>query len=115
MVVQHDSEILSLVISDQDELHRSYMPLIIDGGLFIATQETFALNHEFFFLLRLLNDSERISFTGKVIWITPSNSENYREQGVGIQFCNDSNGIIKKKIEKYLSGYLNCERATYTM
>ncbi len=49
MVVQHDSEILSLVISDQDELHRSYMPLIIDGGLFIATQETFALNHEFFF------------------------------------------------------------------
>ena len=48
MVVQHDSEILPLVISDQDELHRSYMPLIIDGGLFIATKETFALNHEFF-------------------------------------------------------------------
>ena len=48
MVVQHDSEILPLVISDQDELHRSYMSLISDGGLFIATKETFALNHEFF-------------------------------------------------------------------
>jgi type IV pilus assembly protein PilZ len=115
MVVQQNSEIFPLVISNHDELHRSYMPSIINGGLFIVTKETFALNHEFFFLLRLLNDSERLSFTGKVIWITPSNSENYREQGVGIQFFNDTNGIIKKKIEKHLSGYLNCERATYTM
>jgi len=97
MVVQQNSEIFSLVICNHDELHRSYMPLIIDGGLFIATKETFALNHELFFLLRLLNDSERLSFTGKVIWITPSNSENYREQGVGIQFCNDTKWNYLKK------------------
>jgi type IV pilus assembly protein PilZ len=95
MVIQQNSEIFSFVIINHDELHRSYMPLIIDGGLFIVTKETFALNYEFF-LLRLLNDSERLSFTGKVIWITLSNSENYREQGAGIQFCNDTNGTIKK-------------------
>ncbi|HHZ69534.1 MAG TPA: pilus assembly protein PilZ [Methylococcaceae bacterium] len=115
MSVQRDLEILSITINDLDELHRSYMPFIINGGLFLPTKSTYPLNYELFILLRLIDHPERLSINGKVIWITPGNSENYRVQGVGIQFYNDTNSTIKFKIENLLSTHLNCMQATYTM
>jgi len=115
MSIQRDLEILSITINDLDELHRSYMPFIMNGGLFIPTKNTYPLNCELFILLRLMDYPERISINGKVIWITPGNSENYRVQGVGIQLYNDTNSTIKFKIENFLSGHLNCIQATYTM
>ena len=86
MSVQREMEILSVIINNLDELHRSYMPFIVNGGLFVPTTNSYLLNHELFILLRLIDIPERLSISGKVIWITPANSDNYRTQGVGIQF-----------------------------
>ncbi len=115
MSVQREMEILSVIINNLDELHRSYMPFIVNGGLFVPTTNSYPLNHELFILLRLIDNPERLSISGKVIWITPANSDNYRTQGIGIQFDDDLNNTIKSTIESLLSGYLNCTQATYTM
>ena len=38
--------ILSLTIKTKDELYRSYMPYIQNGGVFVATQRDYQLGEE---------------------------------------------------------------------
>jgi type IV pilus assembly protein PilZ len=50
-----------------------------------------------------------------VIWKTPEGSDANRVAGIGIQLSNKDGGKVKTKIETYLAGALELERATYTM
>jgi type IV pilus assembly protein PilZ len=107
--------ILSLTIRDKNALYAAYMPYVNNGGLFIPTNKQYQLGDDVFILLNLMEETDRIPVAGKVIWITPKNSEGYRSTGIGVQFSDKDNGNTRNRIETYLAGALGSERATHTM
>lgn len=106
--------ILSLSIKEVGVLYSAYMPFVENGGLFIPTRKQYDLGDEVFVLLNLMDEAERIPLAGTVVWITPSNAQANRAQGIGIQF-NDKDNPARAKIEKYLTGMLNSGRVTHTL
>ena len=108
--------ILSAVISDKSALYEAYMPFVKNGGLFIPTKKSYSLGNDVFVLLTLMDESEKIPFSGRVVWITPKGAQGNRMAGIGIQFHDDPNAkVVRNKIETYLAGALKSERPTHTM
>ncbi len=107
--------ILSLSIKEKNALYSAYMPFIVNGGLFIPTTRKYQLGQEVFMLLNLMEETERLPIAGKVVWITPEGAEGYRTAGIGVQFSDQDGGMARNKIETYLAGSIESERATHTM
>ncbi len=107
--------ILSLTIKDKAVLYAAYMPFVQNGGLFIPTQKQYKLGDEVFMLLSLMDEKEKIPVAGKIIWITPKGAQGNKATGIGVQFSDQDNGQARTKIETYLAGGLESERATHTM
>lgn len=107
--------ILSLSIKDKSTLYAAYMPFVANGGLFVPTEKQYRLGDEVFMLLMLMEDKARIPVAGTVIWVTPSGAQGGKSAGIGVQFSDQDNGATRGKIETYLAGALNSDRATHTM
>ncbi len=106
--------VLSFSLKDKNALYVSYMPFVINGGIFIPTTREYEMGQEVFLLLNLMTETERLPINGKVIWKTPPGSDGYRAAGIGVQFGAED-VAVKNKIETYLAGALESERPTYTM
>lgn len=109
------SGVLSLAIRDKAVLYATYMPFVKQGGLFIPTSKPYTLGEEVFMLLNLMEETEKMPVTGKVIWITPSRAQGNRAAGIGVQFQGEEGVKIRNKIETYLAGALKSDRPTHTM
>lgn len=109
------SSISTLAIKDKKQLYKSYMPFITNGGLFIPTKRMYKMGEEVFMLLILMDETERLPIAGTVVWKTPEGGDANRPAGIGIQLNNKDGGKVKNKIETYLAGALELDRATYTM
>jgi len=113
--------VIPLTIKDKETLHRSYMPFLTEGGLFIPTHRKYQLGDEVFVILTLMDEPQKFPITGQVVWVSPRPAAG-RPAGVGIHFSSSSNSFgqnqnatAQKKIETYLGGSLNSDRPTYTM
>jgi type IV pilus assembly protein PilZ len=106
--------VLSFSLKDKNALYVSYMPFVINGGIFIPTTREYEMGQEVFLLLNLMTETERLPINGKVVWKTPQGSDGYRSAGIGVQFGTED-VAVKNKIETYLAGALEAERPTYTM
>jgi len=106
--------ILSLTIKDKAVLYAAFMPFIKDGGLFIPTNKRYKLGAEIFILLSLMDEPEKLPVAGKVVWITPKGAQGSRAAGIGVQFNNEDDSVLRK-IETYLAGALESDRPTYTL
>lgn len=107
--------ILSLSIKDKNALYAAYMPFVNNGGLFIPTTRQYEMGEEVFILLNLMEETDRLPISGKIIWITPDGAEGYRAAGIGFQFSDQDGGVAKNKIETFLAGALESGRSTHTM
>lgn len=108
--------VLAVSIRDKNALYASYMSFVAGGGLFIPTSRQVNLGDELILLLTLMDEAEKLPVAGKVVWITPRDSQNGKVAGVGVQFVDDdSSRVARNKIETYLAGSLNSERHTHTM
>ncbi|MDG2047336.1 MAG: PilZ domain-containing protein [Halioglobus sp.] len=106
--------ILSLTIKDKAVLYSAYMPFLDNGGLFVPTNEAYSLGDEVFVLLTLMDESEKIPISGKVVWLTPQGAQGNRTAGIGVQFS-DQDATANAKIENHLAGVLSSDRPTHTM
>ena len=106
--------ILSLTIKDKAVLYAAFMPFIKGGGLFIPTNKRYKLGAEVFILLSLMDEPEKLPIAGKVVWITPKGAQGSRAAGIGVQFNNEDDSVLRK-IETYLAGALDSDRPTYTL
>jgi len=107
--------LLTLTIKDKSALYLAYMPFVENGGLFIPTNSSYQLGDEVFMLLSLMGEGEKIPVAGRVIWITPKGAQGKRTAGIGVQFSEQDQGNTQKKIETYLAGALNGDKATHTI
>jgi type IV pilus assembly protein PilZ len=107
--------VLQLTIKDKSALYAAYMPFITGGGLFVPTKKKYKLGEEVFMLLRLLDNTEKLSIAGTIAWITPQGAQGGRAAGIGVRFDAKDSGEARNKIEALLGGALNSERPTHTM
>lgn len=108
------SGILQLTMKDKAVLYAAYMPWVIGGGLFIATNKKFRLGDDVFLLLTLMDEPEKVPVTGKVVWVTPKGAQGNRATGIGVQFDGKSE-MAKDKIETFLAGAMSSDRPTHTL
>ena len=109
------SGILNLSLQSVEELYSCYMPFLKNSGLFIPTRKQFSLGDDVFVLLELMEETEKIPLTGKIVWISPVGSSGHRRQGVGIEFPGETSEMLVNKIETHLAGLLSSDRPTYTL
>jgi type IV pilus assembly protein PilZ len=106
--------ILSVSIKDKAVLYSAYMPFLRNGGLFVPTAKSYRLGDEVFLLLSLMEESEKIPISGRVVWVTPGGAQGNRAAGIGVQFS-EQDSTASSKIENYLAGSLESNRPTHTM
>jgi len=107
--------VMQLAIREKAALYAAYMPFLEGGGLFVPTTRSVRLGDELYLLLSLMDDPNRLSVTGKVVWITPGGTPQ-RQQGLGVQFARDEAGTrARSRIEDLLGGTLKANRPTHTI
>lgn len=114
MLTQYEEPTLFWSISDKNSLYSSYMTFVKHGGLFIPTFDHYQLGDKVFLTLSLLTETTPFYIHGKVVWMTPKQSESYHTCGIGIQFT-EKEYTLKTKIEAYLATMQDVDYPTYTL
>ena len=108
--------VIQLAIKEKAALYAAYIPLFMEGGIFIPTAREYKLGDDIYVLLSLPEDPQRYPVAGKVAWVTPAKAAGSRAQGVGIQFPRDEKSKqLKLKIEEILGPALGSDRPTQTI
>ena len=108
--------VIQLVIREKAALYAAYIPLFIEGGVFIPSVRDYKLGDDVYVLLTLPDDIQRYPVAGKVAWVTPAKPSGNRTQGVGVRFPNDEKSrLLKIKIEEILGAHLASDRPTQTI
>ncbi len=108
--------VIQLAIKEKAALYAAYIPLFVEGGIFIPTAREYKLGDDIYVLLSLPDDPQRYPVAGKVAWVTPAKAAGSRTQGVGIQFPRDEKSkLLKIKIEEILGAALGSDRPTQTI
>ena len=81
---------IQLVFHEKGALYAAYVPILINGGIFVPTTRKYALGDDLYKLLSLPDSPQRYPVAGKVAWITPANAAGGRTQGVAVSFPNDA-------------------------
>jgi type IV pilus assembly protein PilZ len=108
--------VIQLVFREKGALYAAYVPILLDGGLFVPTTREYKLGDDIYLLLSLPEDPQRYPVAGKVAWITPANASGGRTQGVGVRFPSDEKTrLLKLKIEELLGTQLQSAKPTQTI
>jgi type IV pilus assembly protein PilZ len=108
--------VIQLAIKEKAALYAAYIPLFVEGGIFIPTARDYKLGDDVYVLLTLPEDTQRYPVAGKVAWVTPPRAQGNRTQGVGVRFPTDEKSkLLKIKIEEILGAHLASERPTQTI
>lgn len=107
--------ILKLDFNDRNDLYKAYMPFIKGGGLFIATENEYALGDEVFVMVSLPEAPAPKGVAARVAWISPSGVANPRMRGIGVQISTQDHGALNREIEAILAPILDSERPTQTL
>jgi len=108
-----EATIINYVITDPVELNLSYMPFIINGGLFVPTYDFFSLGDKIEIDLQLLMKKENLRIEGKVVWITSKNALHHVLAGIGVQFTGNDSALIRGQIETLLDKSVEVGGYTY--
>jgi type IV pilus assembly protein PilZ len=108
--------VIQLAIKEKSALYAAFIPLFVEGGVFIPTSREYKLGDDVYVLLSLPDDPQRYPVAGKVAWVTPAKASNNRTQGIGISFPKDEKSrLLKLKIEEILGAHLGSDRPTQTI
>ncbi|MEJ7138901.1 PilZ domain-containing protein [Amphibiibacter pelophylacis] len=113
------SPVISLaphVYGDVQALYQAYMPLFLEGGLFIPTTRELRLGDRVAIDIGLPDSPEPIPVTGTIAWITPAHAGAGRPRGVGIRFSRDSaQSGLRQRIEAQLGTLMASTLPTFTL
>lgn len=110
------ASVIQLSFREKGSLYAAYIPMFLDGGIFVPTPRDYRLGEDIYLLLTLPDDVQRYPVAGKVAWLTPPNASGGRSQGVGVRFPSDEKTrIIKLKIEEILGTSVSSSKPTQTI
>ena len=88
---------------DRAELKKAYLPFVQEGALFVPHTDTLKIHTPVSVSLTLPEKTETITFTGKVILLSPS-SRTFNHPGIGIQFDQEYAERLRHQIEDLVTG-----------
>jgi type IV pilus assembly protein PilZ len=100
---------------DKTDLYAHYMPFIKNGAVFVPTEMPYGLGDEVFLMIKLIDEQEKFTIKGQVVWITPTCAQGGKLAGIGVQFVSEEAEVFKRIVETYLAGSLQSERFTETL
>ncbi|AWB65973.1 pilus assembly protein PilZ [Saccharobesus litoralis] len=107
-------EAIPLEFRSVQDLYKSYMAFLPEGGLFIETSRQYEMEYELELDVLVPNAIDSLKVTGKVCWINPVSASSATPQGIGVVFTEDKQHL-KDRIETMLGGLLNSSEPTFTM
>jgi type IV pilus assembly protein PilZ len=108
--------VIQLAFKEKGALYAAYMPVFVDGGLFVPTNREYRLGEDVYLLLALPDDNQRYPVAGKIAWLTPANASGGRTQGIGVRFpADEKSRLIKNKIEEILGTQISSSKPTQTI
>jgi type IV pilus assembly protein PilZ len=108
--------VIQLSIKEKGALYAAYIPLFVEGGIFVPSAREYHLGQDVYVLLTLPDDTQRYPVSGKVAWITPAGATGSRSQGIGIRFpADDKSRQLRARIEEILGANLASDRPTQTV
>jgi type IV pilus assembly protein PilZ len=110
-----ENGVLNYEIHDPVELNLSYMPFIVNGGLFIPTFDKYAMGDPITVDLILPGKKDSLRIEGKIVWITPQNALHHVLPGIGIQFIGPNAATIRVQVESHLDNSMEIGGYTYGM
>lgn len=107
--------IITCNITDTTMLYSSYLPFVVNGGIFVPSARPHQIGEDVFVAFTLPGSPDRYPLNGKVIWINHK-SMGSRPAGFAIQFGSDPNSTrMRNEVERLLAGQLDSAQPTYTM
>lgn len=97
-----EEKTLQYTFSDLISLKRAFMPFVVEGGIFIPTQNVYQLGDLIKVTLTLPESKYDYAFTGEVIWITPKTNNH---PGVGITCNGDEGRAFKQAVKEAISEF----------
>ena len=107
--------VLPIDAMDRSKLHNIYMPFITGVALFFPTARPFDLGDEVNILLNLIDEPDKILLEGRVVWLTPKQSEGGYAAGIGVKLEGENASHVRSKIDNILAGTLTSGPNTQTM
>jgi len=92
--------IVPVFLKDRTALHANYMPFIHGGGLYAVTDQVFNMGDPVILSLKIQSLGKKFAIPGKVVWISPQQSQG--TQGVGVQFSGRTRDNIRTVLESIL-------------
>ncbi|HLD84371.1 MAG TPA: PilZ domain-containing protein [Coxiellaceae bacterium] len=95
-------------------LKNAYMPYVRDGAIFVATKDVFHLEDYVTLTLTLPDNHQAFTFTGEVIWITPSSAQT-QPAGIGVQCAGAEGESFQKTVQTLLANMSGSAEESETM
>ena len=105
---------LSLTMPDIPTLLSAYLPFLDRGGIFVPTKALYRLGQQVYLLLTLPGESERLSISGHVVWVSPEGVSGQRMPGIGVHFSQQDYSV-RDRIETLLAGQLDKAPPSFTL
>ena len=113
---QVPGKMVQVNLVDRTSIYNSYMSFLTHGGVFIASDDTFAIGDEVLLVLEGGEAADRFPLKTTVCWINPVRGSTTRPRGIGLAFDNgDTAKQARHYIENSLAGLLDLPRPTYTI
>ncbi|MCE3043759.1 MULTISPECIES: PilZ domain-containing protein [Legionella] len=107
--------VINCAYPSESALYMAYMPFLKNGGLFVRTLQSYAIDTKVVLLVNLPNETQTYRVTARVVWITPRGSQGSKPPGLGLQFIDPDARNFANKIETHLAGMLKSSQMTDTM
>ena len=113
---QNPGKMVQVNLVDRTSIYNSYMSFLNHGGVFIPSDDTFAMGDEVLLVLEVGEAADRFPLKTTVCWINPVRGSTTRPRGVGLAFDNgDTAKQARHYTENSLAGLLDLPRPTYTI
>jgi type IV pilus assembly protein PilZ len=107
--------IVPLRFKNVNQLYKSFMPWLKNGGLFIPTNKRFEMGQEVLLMVNLPEMIDKLPAAGVVAWVCPKDVTGHNKPGVGIEFTDEEGFALRLRIEGMLVEQMKTQAPTYTL
>ncbi len=107
--------IVPLRFTSTNQLYKSFMPWLKNGGLFVPTSKRFEMGQKVLMMVILPGTTDKSPAAGVVAWACPKDVTGHNKPGVGIEFTDEEGVVLRLRIEGMLEEQLKSEAPTYTL
>ena len=97
---QNPGKMVQVNLVDRTSIYNSYMSFLNNGGVFIASDDTFAMGDEVVLVLEVGEAADRFPLKTTVCWINPVRGSTTRPRGVRWRkpICNKYGSTMDSKV-----------------